>query len=492
MRSVALVIFFLSSLFSISAAGIKPNVIFILADDLGYGEIEALNPDRSKIPTPNLNQLAADGCIFTDAHSSSSVCSPTRYSLLTGRYNWRTRLQAGVLTGDDDPLIATGRLTLGNLFQQQGYSTAIFGKWHLNYKYELPEELRDAPKPKKTKTRYPAPFPVGTRVIDGPLTRGFDTFYGFHHSRTMSSFVRDDKIVEEVDIVDVLPSLTDRVVQYIEGQAEGNPSKPFFLYFAMSSPHTPIVPADAWKGKGKIGKYADFVAQTDGSVGQVIHALESHGLAENTIVIFSSDNGTSKAAGIPKMESQGHFPSADLRGSKSDLWDGGHRVPFIVRWPGRLKGGTTCDQLICLSDMMATFAEMFGFDLNDETAEDSTSFLPALYGRKIPDVRTTIVHHSVRGKFSIRQGDWKLLLTPGSGGWSSPQDQAAVKQGLPEAQLYNLQAEVGEQTNLVEKYPKKMAALIGLLEEIVANGRSTPGETQANDVEVDIWKRPAS
>lgn len=467
----------------------NPNVVFLLADDLGYGEIEALNPERSKIPTPHLNQLAAEGRVFTDAHTSSSVCSPTRYSLLTGRYNWRTRLQAGVLTGGGEPLIAADRLTLGKLFKQQGYRTAIFGKWHLDYHYEVPAALANQ-KPKATKKRIVAPVPVGTHIPDGPVTRGFDTFFGFHHARSMSSLVQDDEIVEEIDVVDVLPRLTHEVVRYIDNHATGSESeKPFFLYFPLSSPHSPIVPAAAWHDKGKVGKYGDFVAQTDGAVGEVIAALERNGLSENTIVFFSSDNGTSRVARIADLEAQGHFPSANLRGSKADLWDGGHRVPFIVRWPGKVRPQSESNQLVCLSDLMATFAEYFSVKLPNDTAEDSISFLPALFGQPVANPRTDIVHHSVAGHFSIRQDKWKLLLAPGSGGWTGPKDKAAIKAGLPEIQLYDMSTDVGEVNNLAKHHPQIVSSLLDLLKSYVEQGRSTPGEPQSNDAKIDIWKK---
>ena len=382
----------------------RPNVVLILADDMGYGEIEALNPRRSKIPTPCLNQLAAQGLAFTDAHSASSVCSPTRYAMLTGRYAWRTRLQKGVLTGNDQPLIAADRKTLGHFFQEHGYATAIVGKWHLNYEYEIPDALQDAPLTKKTKHLYPAPVPVGTTVAEGPITRGFDHFYGFHHAREISSIVRDDQIVEEIEIQQVLPQMTTEVVDYINQKSEAaKAGEPFFLYYAMSAPHSPIAPTDDWKGKGKLGTYADFIAQTDGAVGEVLAAIDRNGLADNTIVIFSADNGTSRIAKISKLEAKGHFPSGDLRGSKSDLWDGGHRVPFIARWPEHVSANSSTDQLICLNDLMATFAELFAVDLPPDTAEDSVSFLPVLLDRPAESSRTEIVHHSITGRFAIRR-----------------------------------------------------------------------------------------
>ncbi len=467
----------------------RPNLVFIFADDMGYGEIQALNPERSNIPTPSLDTLAAQGTIFTDAHTTSSVCTPSRYSLLTGRYNWRTRLQSRVVQGDDDPLIAADRMTLGQLFRDQGYSTAIIGKWHLNYNYEVPEHLQKIPEEEQTDMSKPSGFPVGTHIPDGPITRGFDSFYGFHRAVSMSSIVRDDTIVKDMETIDVLPELTREVVAYIdEKSAEAKSGKPFFLYFPMSSPHAPIVPSDGWTGKSELGKYGDFIMQTDGSVGAVMEALERNGLSDNTIIIFSADNGTSKVAKIEELEAQGHYPSANLRGSKADLWEGGHRVPFIMRWPDKLAPGTHQDQLVSMSDMMATFAEFFGVELADNTAEDSISFLPAINSESAKEGRDAIVHHSIHGRFSIRQGPWKLLLAPGSGGWTAPLDPVAVVRGLPEIQLYKLDEDIGEQNNLEAEYPEKVKELIQLLETYVADGRSTPGEFQQNDTDIDIWK----
>jgi arylsulfatase A-like enzyme len=465
-----------------------PNVVFIFADDMGYGEIQALNPERSKIPTPHLNQLVMEGMAFTDAHTSSSVCTPSRYSLLTGRYNWRTKLQSGVVQGGGDPLIAADRMTLASLLRNQGYSTSIVGKWHLEYHYDVPDGFKEMPLIKKEGYRV-AHVPVGTKIPDGPITRGFDTFYGFHHSASMSSIVRNDEIVKEMDVIDVLPSLTDEVVNLINQKAEDAKSgKPFFIYFPMNSPHTPIVPSKSWQGKTGLGDYGDFVAQTDDAVGKVLQALNEQGLAENTMVIFSTDNGTSRAANIKYLQSVGHFSSANLRGSKSDIWDGGHRVPFILKWPKQVKAASTNKQLICLSDMMATLAEYFAVDLPDNVAEDSYSFLPSLWNEPIENPRTAIVHHSINGRFSIRKGDWKLLLAPGSGGWSSPKDPEATTNGLPELQLYNMSVDVGEQDNLIQQNPERAEELTMLLEEMVSRGRSTPGINQSNDAAIDIRK----
>lgn len=479
-----------TSLATTTEAEVRPNVVLVLADDMGYGEIEALNPDRSKIPTPNLNRLAAEGRVFSDAHTSSSVCTPTRYSLLTGRYNWRTRLQSGVLNGHGEPLIAADRLTLGGFFQRLGYTTAVIGKWHLNYHYESSQGLASTTQSRRSKARTPGPAPVGSLIPDGPLTRGFDAFFGFHHARSMSSIARDDRVIREVDVDEVLPLMTDEVVRCIERHAQpSEPDSPFFIYYAMSSPHTPIVPTEEWIGRGTIGRYSDFVAQTDGAVGEVMAALERNGLADNTIFIFSSDNGTSRAAGIGRLQERGHYPSGSYRGSKADLWDGGHRVPFIVRWPGRVAAASASDQLLCLSDLMATFAELYSVELDANTAEDSVSFLPALLDTATADSRTEIVHHSINGRFAIRRDNWKLLLAPGSGGWSAPTDAQASDQGLPDKQLFDLTEDPGEQSNLIKERPELASELVALLQQIVDRGRSTPGPLRSNDVEVDIFKQ---
>jgi arylsulfatase A len=468
----------------------RPNVVFIYADDMGYGEVQALNPKRGLISTPHLDKMMADGMTFTDAHTTSAVCTPSRYGLLTGRYNWRTRLQAHVVRGGKPCLIAPDRMTLGNLFQQQGYNTAIVGKWHLDYQYEIPAALKGVKATKRSATHYLSGKPIGTKIVDGPITRGFDAFLGYHHGGSMSSIVKDDTIIKEVHIIDILPLLTDEVVKHIDAKAtEAKAGKPFFLYFPMSSPHSPVVPAPEWQGKSGLGAHGDFVMQTDASVGAIVGALERNGLSENTIVIFSADNGTaSNAADMPSLMKQGHFSSGDLRGAKTDLWDGGHRVPFILRWPAKVKANTRMNQMISLADMMATFGEMFSAEFADDTAEDSISFLPALYGKPVTNPRESVVHHSSNGRFAIRQGDWKLLLAPGSGG-KSLSDAKATAQGLPERQLYNIKDDLGETTNLVAQYPEKVATLIALLESYVAEGRSTPGTVQKNDAKIDIWKK---
>lgn len=468
---------------------IRPNIVFIFADDMGYGEVHALNPKRGKIPTPNLDKLVAQGKVFTDAHTASSVCTPSRYALLTGRYCWRTRLQKGVVTGNDEPMIAADRATVQGLLRDHGYDTAVIGKWHLNYNYEG-EHKRNKGKDPRGSGFAPAPAPIGTRIPDGPLTRGFDYYFGFHHAREMSSLCENDRIIEEIDVVEMLPRITAKAVDHINAKASTAKSgKPFFLYMPLSSPHTPIVPSAQWIGKSGLGKYGDFVMQTDGSVGEVVRAIDANGLTDNTLVIFSCDNGTSRAAGIPDLQAQGHYPSAHLRGSKADIWDGGHRVPFIARWPdGGVKAGATTDHLVCLADLYATIAEMLGAEIADDAAEDSFSFYPVLSGKPVADPRQGIVHHSFSGHFAIRQGNWKLCLANGSGGWSSPNEKEAKKNGLPHAQLYDMGEDVGESNNLYATYPDRASALLALLQQYVDRGRSTPGQPQNNAKPIELWK----
>ena len=461
-----------------------PNLVYILCDDLGYGDVHYLNPDRGKIPTPNMDRLGAQGMAFTDCHASSSVCTPSRYSILTGRYCWRTRLQKYVLDGDSPPLIAPDRLTVATLLKRHGYATAAIGKWHLGMTFGH--------------DRYV------DRIVDGPTHHGFDAYFGISASLDMPPFVfiENDRFTEtptvtkkwirtgpaakDFEAIDVLPTLTRKAVEYIA--ARGADKKPFFLYLPLNSPHTPIVPTPQWQGKSGLGSYGDFVMETDDSLGQVLRAIDAAGLRDNTLVMFTSDNGCSPMAGIPDLERQGHYPSAQFRGYKADIWDGGHRIPLLVRWPGKVKPASYCDQLVCLSDLLATCGDLQGDKLPDNAGEDSASLLPALLGLGKAPPHEAIVHHSINGLFAIRRGHWKLELCPGSGGWGKPGDDQARKQGLPPMQLYNMHDDVGEKVNLQGENAKIVADLSQLLGKYIADGRSTPGAAQKNDVAVDIWK----
>lgn len=517
-----------------SESAAKPNIVFILADDLGYGDVQCLNPERGKIKTPNLDELASQGMVFSDAHSTSSVCTPSRYSVLTGRYNWRSRLQQKVLgsrgNSDHSPLIAEDRLTVGELLQQQGYVMGCVGKWHLGLNW-----AKDA----NGEIDYSQPF------TGGPTERGFDSYAGnIGAGAPPHGFIENDRVVGELSttipsemlrwggnsgpmvpgftLKSILPVNTDKAREFIEKHAAGD--KPFFLYYALSAPHLPVVPNKEWIGSSGLGQYADFVQELDFEVGRVIDTIDRAGIGENTLVIFTSDNGCTPMVGtlsaldpesefsretvpgqeelfgdkrftkrfttgrVLELNAKGHYPSADMRGYKSDTWDGGHRVLFIVRWPAKVKAGTKSDQLVRLVDFMATCADIHDVTLPPDAGEDSVSLLPVFQD---PDqsVRDSLVHHSFLGKFAIREGKWKLMLGPGSGGWWPPKDDQAREQGLPPVQLYDMSQDVGEQQNLQAQHPEVVERLTKLLEKFVADGRSTPGPKQANAVPVDIWKK---
>jgi arylsulfatase A-like enzyme len=461
------------------AKAVKPNIVYILCDDLGYGDVHCLGGERSKIATPNMDRLAAQSMTFTDAHGGSSVCTPTRYGLLTGRYAWRSRLQNGVLAGYVEPLIAADRLTVPGLLKQNGYHTAIIGKWHLGYTIDGADKKGGG----KGKSEG---APMGAITHDGPVTRGFDEFFGFHHARMMKSVFENDRVTQMVEPVDMLPALVKRSTAHIAERAKAG--QPFFLYLPLSSPHAPIVPSKEWQGKSGLGDYGDFVMETDWAVGEVLAALDKAGVTDNTLLFFTSDNGCSPVAKVDKLEAQGHFPSAQFRGYKSDIWDGGHRVPFFVRWPGKVKAGSQSSQLICLTDLMATCAEILGAKLPDNAGEDSVSILPALQGTAGKPLREAIVHHSITGAFAIRQGQWKLELCRSSAGWSAPKPGSEGAKRLPPVQLYDMTKDVGERTNEYNAHPEIVTRQTALLEEYVSNGRSTPGAKQKNDTLINIWK----
>lgn len=475
----ALLLFFFSGHWAFAnALSQKPNILYILADDQGYGDAQCYNPE-SPMPTPGIDRIAREGMRFTDAHSASAVCTPTRYALLTGRYAWRTRLQKGVLSGKggkgDPPLIGEDTLTVGGLLQQQGYQTACIGKWHLGFQYRLPEGKKTVSRKELGGTQS---VPVGTQIIGGPTTRGFDTFKGFHHAREMATWMEGDKVTENIHVNQMLPRITEASIAYIEERAKEK-DKPFFLYIPLSSPHTPIVPIAPWKGKSGINAHVDFTMQTDDTVVRVLDAIDDAGLSENTIVVFTTDNGTSPAGKIDQMRAKGHDPLAGLRGHKADIWEGGHRVPFVVRWPGVVEARSVSDEPICQTSLMATLAELFGVDLAEDQGVDSFSILSVLRGEEVDQpTHPAIVHHSVSGQFAIRIGDWKYIACKNSGGWSRGGD------GKPH-QLYNLKTDRNETTNLVDEEILIRNRLMAALQAIVDQGRSTPGPNQDNDVPVE-------
>ena len=449
-----------------------------------------------------MDRVAREGMMFTDAHSSSSVCTPTRYGILTGRYNWRSRLKNGVLGGYSRPLIEPGRLTLPAMLKQHDYRTACIGKWHLGMNWPLYEGGLANDYPDGWKVDY------AQAITGGPVAAGFDDFFGISASLDMPPYVfvenervsvaptvekkwiRQGPAAAEFEAIDVLPKLANKAVEFMgQRAADAKGGRPFFLYLALSAPHTPMVPTTEWQGKSRLSAYGDFVMETDWAVGEVLAALDRHGLAESTLVIMTSDNGCSPAAGIPEMEAKGHHPSHIFRGHKADIFEGGHRIPFFARWPERIKPGTTSDQLICLTDLFATCAEILDVNLPDDAAEDSVSMLPALEGRTERPLREAIVHHSINGSFSIRQGSWKLVLCGDSGGWSAPRPNTKEARDLPALQLYDLASDIGERKNVQVEHPEVVARLTALLEKYVAEGRSTPGAPQKNAGEVIIQRR---
>lgn len=460
-----------------------PHIVVILADDLGYGDVKCFNPE-GKIATPNMDRLAAEGMKFTDAHTSSSVCTPTRYGLLTGRYNWRSRLKSGVLGGFSPRLIEQGRLTLPAMLQQHGYATACLGKWHLGMDWPLKQGGFAKDYDDAWKIDYAQP------IQNGPNSVGFDYFFGISASLDMPPyvFIENDRATgvptvektwirkgpahADFEAIDVLPTLTQKAVEYIGRQAAAaKAGKPLFLYLPLNAPHTPILPTAEWQGRSELSPYGDFTMQVDATVGAVVKALAEQGLAENTLVLVTSDNGCSPAANINEMIEKGHRPSYHFRGHKADIYDGGHRVPFIVRWPGKVAAGASCDQTVCLTDVMATCAEIVGAKLPRDAAEDSVSMLPALLGKANRPLREAIVHHSINGSFAIRQGNWKLCLCPGSGGWSAPRPGKQPK-NAPSVQLYDLSQDIGEQKNLQGEHPEIVERLTKLLKKYQTEGRS--------------------
>jgi arylsulfatase A-like enzyme len=470
-----------------AGAGETPNIVYLLADDLGYGDLSCLNKD-SKIGTPNMDRLASQGMIFTDAHSGSAVCTPTRYGILTGRYAWRTRLQEGVLEGFSPPLLDPKRLTVASLLRSRGYHTACIGKWHLGFHWGGTNEKVDYTQP----------------IRNGPTSAGFDTYYGISASLDMPPYIwiENDRAVgiptttkafhrpgpahADFEAVDVLPTITRKSIDYLDQRAKDR--RPFFLYVPFSAPHTPILPSPEFAGKSGLGKYGDFVLQVDACVGEILKALDRNGLAGNTIVVVTSDNGCSPSAGYAALAKLGHNPSATFRGTKADIFEGGHRIPFLARWPGRIRPGSRYAETICLTDLMATCAEILGTTLPDTAGEDSVSLLPALLGTTTGPLREATVHHSVNGSFAIRQGNWKLELCPDSGGWSEPRPGKPGLSKLPAVQLYDLTLDGGERKNVEADHPAEVERLTRLLQSYVDRGRSTPGAPQKNDTSVAIRK----
>lgn len=470
----------------------QPNVIFILADDMGYGDVSYLNPE-GKIPTPNIDRIAKEGLCCHDAHSTSAVCTPSRYSILTGRYCWR-KLPKGIVGVYGDALIPTDRLTVAGLFRKNGYRTACVGKWHLGMTWQKDAEGNpDFTKP----------------VLEGPLVNGFDEYFGVDVPNWPPyTYIEGNRVTVQPDswyakngghetislegpavsgwpLEAILPTITDRACRFITENSQKE--QPFFLYFPLTSPHTPLAVADEWKGKSGLNLYADFVMETDAMVGRVLDCLDRNGIADNTWIIFTTDNGCARYIGCDELEEKGHYPSYHWRGYKSDAWDGGHRIPLVMRYPKCIQAGRVYEKYISLGDFMATAAELLGDSLPDSAGEDSISFYSVMKGEG-DSKRDVLIHHSITGKFAVRKDGWKLILCAGSGGFTHeggsgvPHDGLAKEMGLPPYQLYDLNRDPGEKENLYPERMDKARELLGILEDYIRRGRSTPGADQQNDI----------
>lgn len=502
-----------------AGAATKPNFVYILCDDLGYGDVACLNPE-GKIKTPNMDRIAREGMMFTDAHSGSAVCTPTRYGIITGRYAWRSRLKNGVLGGLSPHLIQPNRLTVAGFLKQQGYHTAAIGKWHLGMDWAI-KPGKDVSESTIESREQVWNVDYSQPIKNGPNRVGFDYYFGISASLDMVpyTYIQNDRVTalptEDRDfplmlgreqgrcrkgptapgfeVEDVLPMLTRKAVDHIGQRAgEARKGKPFFLYLPLNGPHTPIAPTKEWRDKSGLNYYGDFVMQVDWTVGQVLKALDEHNLSANTLVILTSDNGCSPQAKFEELVPKGHNPSHIFRGHKADIFEGGHHIPFLVRWPGKVKPGTTCSDTICLTDFYATCADILAKKLPPDAAEDSVSILPDLLGTAKGPVREATVHHSVNGSFSLRQGKWKLELCPDSGGWSAPRPGTQQAAGLPPVQLYDLSQDIAEKYNVQDQHPDVVKQLTALMQKYVDDGRSTPGERQPNEGETTLHRKPTA
>jgi arylsulfatase A len=482
-----------------------PNIVLFLADDFGYGDAGFLNR-ASKIPTPNIDRLAAEGVHFTDAHAPSAVCSPTRYGLLTGRYCWRSRLKSGVLVPFDRTLIEPGRLTLPAMLKGRGYTTAAFGKWHLGFDWkttggEAPQLSRDG----RTNVDL-------SKAVGGPVERGFDYFLGMDcPNYPPYCYIENDRLrgnpaavfpgitgpgpnpafgaidsrsgpmLEGWKQEDVLPELADRAARYIGEQGHngrrGGGQKPFFLYFASTGPHTPIVPSREFQGRTKVGPYGDWVNQVDWALGRLMESVDRAGIARDTLIVFTSDNGPERFA-YDRIRQFGHYSMGSLRGLKRDTWEGGHRVPWVARWPGRIRAGTSSSEVICHTDFMATLAALSGAALPADAGEDSYDVLPAILGRRAGGarpIREATVLHSAAGHFAIRQGRWMYIDYPTGDDNKEPewfkQERGYQAHGLP-AELYDLSTDPQERRNVYGENPEVARGLKELLEKYKGEGRS--------------------
>ncbi|MEQ9289622.1 MAG: arylsulfatase [Cyclobacteriaceae bacterium] len=457
----------------------KPNIVIILADDLGYGEISCQN-EKALVATPQIDKLAQNGIRFRDGHAAASVCTPARYALLAGQYCWRTQLQADVLKPYEEALISEETLTLPEMLKQNGYKTAMIGKWHLGLNYHLKKPGLNQHGSTKNKFAKAMSIDWTKPIGGGPVDHGFDWYWGENvinygpftfienrHVVTPPTVVQDGKLTaSDWDETMVLPTNTKKAVEYIHKNSKLD--KPFFLYFSMCSPHTPHVPTDMFKGESGIGNYGDYIMETDWSIGQVVQAISDAGIANNTMIILTSDNGPEKHVYNLAVKHPGYHSAGPLRGVKRDLWEGGHRVPFIVSWPDRIQGPKISDQTITQVDVMASLADLIGAKLNSGNSVDSYSVLPALLGGKTDrSLKFPILHHR-RDKFAIRQGDW-LFIDYRTGNMNKPNDPMEFESLRKYEKsdylggLYNLKEDIDERFNLYNNYPEKVEELRELL-----------------------------
>lgn len=477
-----------------------PNIIYILADDLGYGDIKIYNAD-AKVNTPNIDLLAKQGMRFSDAHTTSSVCTPSRYSILTGRYPWRSRLPVGVLRGYSRTLIEDELPTVASLLKTKSYRTAVIGKWHLGLDWVPKAAFKDSISPAFNKDRMygiteemnPDQIDFTKAPVRGPRTQGFDYSYVLPASLDMPpyGYLENDQLTEPLsgytpgnklasgytgpfwraglkstsfDFYDVLPAFTNKATEFIKKQAAGK--NPFFLYFPMPAPHTPWMPTAAYRGRSEAGEYGDYIEEVDAAVGKILQTLDSLGLSENTMVVFTSDNGPYWRDDF--VQKYGHRAAGPFRGMKGDVFEGGHRVPFIVRYPAKVKSGTISHVTTTLANLMATCADLIGNHAAKFKTEDSYSILPVLLGKSAEIAeQPAIVNISSKGFYNIRKGPWKLITGLGSGGFSLP-STIKVAEGQPAGQLYNLETDIKEEINLYQRYPEKVKELTAILEKIKA------------------------
>lgn len=476
-----------SGFLNLVSAAQQPNIVIILADDLGYGDLTSYNAE-SKAPTPHLDRLAESGIRFSDGHSNSAVCTPTRYGLLTGRYAWRTRMKRGVLSGVSAALIARDRETIASLAKKKNYNTACIGKWHLGFGWVKSGEG------KKKSIDY------SKEITDSPVDHGFDYYYGIAASLDMPpytwienrkvtalptekipankgslAFSRGGPIAPGFKLEQGLPTISKKAADYITKQTS---EQPFLLYVALPSPHKPVLPLAQFKGKSKAGDYGDYVVETDWAVGNIIDALKKKDFYKNTLVIFTSDNGSfanMQKYGVRKFD---HSPCGDLRGGKADIWEGGHRVPFIASWPAVTKPGQTYNGPVITTDLMATVSDVIGQKLEPNAGVDSWSFADVLKGEDSQNIEKPRIFHSINGMFALRKGKWKLICGKGSGGRGGRGGRGGKND--PVGQLYDMEKDTPEKNNLFIQNPEIVKALIKELGTIVENGRSTSGKKQSN------------